>query len=62
MSNMSYCRFQNTLIDLQDCKENMNDSDLSPEEESAQLDLIHLCCDIAENCGHIVNRPMVEED
>lgn len=25
MSNMSYCRFRNTLSDLQDCKQALND-------------------------------------
>jgi hypothetical protein len=25
---MSYCRFQNTLADLRDCAEHMNDDDL----------------------------------
>lgn len=25
MSNMSYCRFNNTLIDLQDCKDALDD-------------------------------------
>lgn len=32
MSNMSYCRFQNTLGDLGDCYENMDDNDLSKDE------------------------------
>ena len=42
MSNMSYCRFRNTLADLQDCKRALNegaldsDSDTSKEEKKRQ--------------------------
>ena len=49
MSNMSYCRFQNTLSDLRDCEENLNDSDLSKEEHNARKRLIELCLSIVEN-------------
>jgi len=45
MANMSYCRFQNTLSDLQDCYENM-DNDLPEEEQEAKEELISLCKDI----------------
>jgi len=48
MANMSYCRFQNTLIDLRDCEENMDDDDLSPEEALAKKKLIELCKKIAD--------------
>lgn len=48
MSNMSYCRFRNTLNDLQDCHWNMEDNDLSDEEKSAKAQLIALCKVIAE--------------
>lgn len=48
MANMSYCRFQNTLIDLRDCYYNLDDEDLSPEEENAKQQLISLCKDIVE--------------
>jgi len=48
MSNMSYCRFQNTLLDLDDCNENMDETkDLSEEEQIARLRLIEVCVDIA---------------
>lgn len=48
MSNMSYCRFQNTLGDLRDCYDNLFDSDLSEEEARARRELINLCRDIAQ--------------
>lgn len=49
MSNMSYCRFRNTLDDLRDCADVINDtSDLSHEEAQARRSLIQLCRDIVE--------------
>lgn len=51
MSNMSYCRFRNTLGDLQDCYDAMSDDDteLSPEEMKARERLIKLCKNIASD-------------
>ena len=49
MSNMSYCRFENTYRDLQDCKENMDDTDLSDTEKKYRKWLIELCQDIASD-------------
>ena len=48
MSNMSYCRFQNTFIELEDCYEHIEDNDLSQDEKEAKEKLINLCCDIAK--------------
>jgi hypothetical protein len=49
---MSYCRFQNTLGDLQDCYDNMdNPEKLSFEERKARWLLIKLCEEIAGDCG-----------
>jgi len=48
MSNMSYCRFRNTLYDLRDCFENLYD-DLDPEEDLARNKLILLCANIVSN-------------
>lgn len=48
MSNMSYCRFENTLSDLQNCYDNMDSEDLSKQEHSAREDLIKLCNEIAQ--------------
>ena len=49
MSDMSYCRFQNTVGDLLECQEHINDTDLSEAEEAARLELIRVCRDIAED-------------
>lgn len=48
MSNMSYCRFQNTLQDLRDCFEHLQDDDLSYEERQAREKLIEYCFLIVE--------------
>ena len=46
--NMSYCRFQNTLSDLQDCFDNLPNRDLSRDEANAFAELVLLAKDIAE--------------
>ena len=48
MVNMSYCRFQNTVRDLRDCSEHLED-DLSPEEEQARKGPLQLCRDILDD-------------
>ena len=40
MSNMSYCRFRNTLHDLRDCILNIEDTELSDEEAEARYRMI----------------------
>lgn len=46
MSNMSYCRFQNTLNDLMECEQHFQDDDLSDDEKEARDRLLKLCEDI----------------
>ena len=48
MSNMSYCRFENTLNDLEDCAEHIHDMDLSEREEKCRIRLIEMCREIAD--------------
>lgn len=48
MSNMSYCRFRNTLGDLQDCYDALLDeADRGQDEERAAKKLVSLCRNIA---------------
>lgn len=48
MSNMNYCRFQNTLEDLQDCYEHLRDYyPFTEEEKRARMALILMCVKIA---------------
>jgi hypothetical protein len=54
MSNMGYCRFENTLADLQDCAEALDEidgdlSDLSDREQKAARALIVLCLRIGQD-------------
>lgn len=53
MSNMSYCRFENTLHDLRDCEDHLDDdiSEKSDIEIRSRTALIKLCQRIAENYG-----------
>ncbi|KKK82922.1 hypothetical protein LCGC14_2798510 [marine sediment metagenome] len=48
MSNMGYCRFQNTLPDLRDCLEHLGDDNLSDEEIKARKRLAKVCRDLAD--------------
>lgn len=49
MSNMSYCRFENTLRDLQDCVDAMEeansltDLDLNQYETNAFMEMFRTC-------------------
>ena len=49
MSNMSYCRFQNTLNDLRDCSDNWEVSSLA--EAKARLKLYEICKWIVEEAS-----------
>ena len=56
MANMSYCRFENTLTDLHDCLNHIDDELESETEKKARKKLVKLCQRIidgydAENCG-----------
>jgi len=64
MPNMSYCRFQNTVGDLEDCYDHidLNENDLSPDEEDARERLIEICVDIALEYGDQIDREVIESD
>lgn len=56
MANMSYCRFQNTLTDLRDCQNALDegaldDSNLSEEEERAARALLRTCREMVDDYG-----------
>lgn len=58
--NMSYCRFENTLNDLKDCYENM-DNVSSDTEKKKRKQLIELCIDIALDYCDEVDKNIIEE-
>jgi hypothetical protein len=53
MSNMSYCRFQNTALDLDDCNDALADpseiDDLSRDEQRAMVRMADLALTYLEN-------------
>jgi len=56
MGNMSYCMYENTLHNLRQCADELQEpasmqEELSETEADAKEALIELCCEIAENCG-----------
>ncbi len=51
MGNMSYCRFQNTVGDLEDCYEHFGEEDISKEEFRARQRMFQICKDIVEEYG-----------
>ena len=61
MPNMSYCRFENTLRDLVDCQEALDDNgirgvedDASEHERASVRELIRRCKMIADDYGDAV--------
>ncbi len=58
MTNMSYCRFENTLRDLHDCDESIDNGDrLSRSEYESRAALLKLCVDMLEKCNCVVELP-----
>lgn len=54
MANMGYCRFQNTVTDLQDCYDALESGeadDLGDDEARARSRLIELCSTIHHEYG-----------
>lgn len=54
MSNMSYCRFENTNSDLGDCAEHILDHLDTKYEGPARVSLVETCKDILEALGFVV--------
>ena len=53
MANMAHCRFQNTLGDLRDCSDYLDETDLSEEEEKARKRLIKVCQSIVDDAEYL---------
>lgn len=57
MGNMSYCRFQNTIQDLHDCYENMDNlEDDAIEEKASRKRLLKLCKDIIDEYWYLTDE------
>ena len=62
MSNMSYCRFENTSKDLSDCEAHILDNldHASDYERRARIYLINHCVGILEALGYNVEAPLAD--
>lgn len=61
MSNMEYCRFYNTALDLEDCLEALDQCEwnletLSPEEKASAIRLLKLCTRIAADGEQLLEK------
>ena len=52
MANMSYCRFENTYMDLQDCIENMHEPASNERDERYRKRLLELLKEVV-NSGEV---------
>lgn len=60
MANMSYCRFQNTSRDLQDCFENL-DAELSEDECKARHRLVRTCAKVLIFAGVEISEQSLKD-
>lgn len=60
MSNMSYCRFHNTLYDLRDCAESFRDDDLSPEKHNSRRAMIIEMIDLLTDIGAEIDEDGID--
>lgn len=61
MANMSYCRFENTYRDLQDCYDNINNQ-LSDREHAYRERLVKLCEMMLEDYNPACQEEEEEEE
>ena len=57
MANMSYCRFRNTLSDLRDCIDALNDEGIDGIEDDEER---HAAIWLVKKCGE-VHEDFIEE-
>ena len=57
---MSYCRFENTAIDLRDCQRNLPYRNLSRSEAHYFIQLIDICREIAEHYEDYSDEELME--
>jgi hypothetical protein len=60
MSNMSYCRFRNTLNDLRDCANNFDEDDLSDDEHNARRSMILEIVELLHDIGAEVDEENID--
>ena len=63
MPNMSYCRFENTFSDLQDCLNALEDSgteELSQTEKRKAIGMIDLCRRYIETAEEVFDEDEID--
>lgn len=66
MANMSYCRFQNTALDLRDCVNNLRSLDPkdisfnTTDERNARERIIEMAADLMDAVGIEIDRHELE--
>lgn len=61
MANMSYCRFENTLDDLQDCFDHLHE-ELSESENRCRKALVELCRSIVEQADEANLDELIDDE
>jgi hypothetical protein len=59
---MSYCRFYNTLEDLRDCQEHINDTSMGKEELEKRNRLVEICQEIVDEAEEIEEKDLEENE
>lgn len=64
---MSYCRFENTLADLQDCQQALNSiyedvAEMSRYEKNSVVELVALCKQISDEWGIDEVQEIIDND
>lgn len=62
MANMSYCRFENTYRDLDDCLANLGDPDMSESEKHYARRIYNICRSYVAEFEDIEERDSYDED
>lgn len=57
MTNMSYCRWSNTLSDVRDCAEHIRDKITNWEEKRARETMVETMIEMLEEIGYTVEAP-----
>lgn len=63
MANMGYCRFRNTLKDVQDCISALHsNTELSEEEYAAMEEMVEALQELEELSENVTTRSSDEDD
>lgn len=61
MSNMSYCRWQNTYLDLLNCFEHLEDTGLNASENTYRSSVLELAASMLYEIGIVIDKDELEK-